>query len=155
MQYELQRIVQVTIKDCTQSEPDLRSLWNKIESFELDDPTAKQPFSKALAEEMDWDQDFTNMAIEEYRKFMFLSSTNPDSMVPSINIDTVWHWHLLYTKSYRRFCQKALDCDFLDHQPGTGNEGEDELFRHLYTETLRRYREFFGYAPPETIWGGQ
>lgn len=134
---------------------ELADRWDRIQLFEFDDPHANQPFSKGLAEEMEWDYEFTLQVIAEYRKFMLLSSLAPDSMVPSVHIDTVWHWHLLYTKSYRLFCQTALGCEFLDHNPGTGNYGEEEHFSLLYKRTLACYEEFFGRRAPEAIWGGQ
>lgn len=140
---------------CLEPLSGVSSRWEKIRLFEFDDPNAKQPFSKALAVEMEWEHEFALQVIEEYRKFMLLASLHPDSMVPSIHVDTVWHWHLLYTKSYRRFCQIALERDFLDHNPGSGDEEEEEHFRRLYKRTLACYENYFGAPAPQSIWGGQ
>src|SRR5579883_1698060 len=90
----------------------LRELWERIESFEMDDSNAARPFSSVLAEEMEWDEEFTELAITEYKKFMLLANFFPEEMVPSIDVDTVWHLHLLYTRSYQEFCQQALGRTF-------------------------------------------
>ncbi len=130
----------------------VKQRWERIQAYEMDDPSCAASFSKGLATEVGWDADFTQLAIGEYKKFILLSSLYPDSMVPSIHVDTVWHWHLLFTRSYQKFCKQAIGQDFLHHQPGSGNEEEDKLYRDLYKETLARYEEFFG-SPPTAIWG--
>lgn len=127
--------------------------WLRIKSFELDQAEVPLPFSHCLAVEMDWDPAFAKLAIEEYRKFILLSSLNPDEIIPSLHVDTVWHMHLLYTRNYLRFCKEALDCDFHHHEPANGVEGESEQFRDLYKETLQKYENFFGTKPPSEIWG--
>jgi hypothetical protein len=133
---------------------ELAQTWNRICSFELDDVDAEKPFSAVLAEEMDWDAPFTQLAISEYKRFMLLVSIFDDRMVPSIDVDTVWHLHLLYTRSYQKFCRGALGLPFVHHEPAKGNSGENAEYKQLYRETLARYRELFG-KPPEIIWGGE
>ncbi|MBX9721242.1 MAG: hypothetical protein K2X81_07600 [Candidatus Obscuribacterales bacterium] len=130
----------------------IKQRWKRIRAYELDDPSCAPSFSKGLAAEVGWDADFTQLAIDEYKKFTLLSSLFPESMVPSIHVDTVWHWHLLFTKSYQKFCREALGQDFLHHQPGSGDEAENKLYRDLYKDTLAKYEELFG-IPPASIWG--
>lgn len=120
--------------------------WQRIESFEL-------PITDALASEMDWDLAFIQIASMEYKKFVFLSSLYPDRMVPSIHVDTVWHMHLLYTRSYQNFCRNALQVEFLHHEPSSGGSEEESKYKSLYLNTLIVYEEFFG-SPPVAIWGG-
>ena len=129
----------------------IRDRWDRIQRFAIDDPLAATPFSKALALEMDWSDQFTQLAISEYKRFLLLTSVYSD-MVPSIHVDTVWHLHLLYTRSYHRICLEALDREFLHHEPSTGNEDEDNKFAQFYLRTLEKYSELFGPAPVE-IWG--
>lgn len=125
---------------------ELSERWKKISSFEF-------PFSAALDNEMGWEPEFRQAAENEYRKFAFLSSLFPETMVPSVHVDTVWHMHLLYTKSYQNFCQEALGVQFLHHEPATGAESEDQMYKSLYVNTLTVYEEFFA-KPPLAIWGG-
>ncbi len=127
--------------------------WEKIKSFQIDDSTAEEPFSFVLREEMQWEEGFAILAIQEYKKFMLLSSLYPSLMTPSVHVDTVWHLHLLYTRSYQRFCAEALDCKFLHHEPSKGGEDEEGYFKGLYQDTLAKYDELFGEPPPTEIWG--
>ncbi len=127
--------------------------WQKILSFELDDLQADEPFSFVLREEMQWDEDFTILALQEYKRFMLLSSLFPSLMTPSVHVDTVWHLHLLYTRSYHRFCKEALDCEFIHHEPSKGGEQQESYFKGLFKGTLEKYEEVFGEAPPVEIWG--
>lgn len=134
------------------TEPELKRL-KKVLDFSIDDPSAVLPLSKSLAAEMDWSDEFTRLAISEYLKFAFLASRQPGRVVPSIVIDTVWHMHLLYTRSYQSFCRNELEIDFLHHEPGRGDDAENKQFRELYLETLVEYEKYFG-PPPAEVWGG-
>lgn len=133
----------------------VNDIWMRIESFVIDDASAQRPFSLVLAEEMQWDQEFTRLAISEYKKFMYLSVLFPDGMTPSVDVDTVWHLHLLYTKNYRSFCRDALGCDFLDHEPSKGGSDESSRFENIYLDTLAKYEEVFGVKAPTEIWGNR
>lgn len=126
--------------------------WQRVLNFRFDDETAQVPFSEALAKEMDWSVEFRDLAIREYRKFLLLCSIYPGLMVPSIDVDTVWHWHLLYTRSYQRFCREALGQDFLHHEPSRGGPEEESLYADMYEESLKKYKMHFG-QPPAEIWG--
>ncbi|MGC4100084.1 glycine-rich domain-containing protein [Ferruginibacter sp.] len=86
-----------------------QELWKKIQTFQLDDPTSAFPFSRKLAKENHWEQSFTNRAIEEYKKFIFLCCISPSGASPSAIVDEVWHLHLTYTDNYwNRFCRETL-----------------------------------------------
>ena len=45
-----------------------------------------------------------NEAIEEYKKFMYLAATSNQMVSPSEIVDIVWHQHLIFTQSYKEFC---------------------------------------------------
>lgn len=128
-------------------------IWQKISNFDIDDPLAKLPFSACLAHEMGWSFEFTQLAICEYKKFMLLCSQMPGQTVPSTHVDTVWHMHLLYTRNYQRFCHEAIGCEFIHHQPASGDDEEALEFKSLYRETLQRYLTYFNQKPPIEIWG--
>lgn len=131
----------------------LRRRWEKTLLFPIDDPTASKPFSKSLSIAMHWNDEFVNLAILEYKKFMFLCGSFPnENFAPSLHVDTVWHMHLLYTHSYHRFCQEALDCRFLHHEPSAGAPSEEQFHENAYSSTLDLYQSFFGF-PPSEIWG--
>ncbi|MBX9877523.1 MAG: glycine-rich domain-containing protein-like [Candidatus Obscuribacterales bacterium] len=145
----------ITLTNTTAHAAELSELWERIQSFEIDDPTAEEPFSAVLREEMDWDNNFIALAIEEYKRFMLLTKLYPDRMVPSVHVDTVWHLHLLYTRNYHLFCKNALSSDFVHHEPSKGGNEEDSFFAGLYDDTLSRYQDVFARIPPEEIWGSR
>lgn len=130
-----------------------KKILERIFAFSIDDESARSPLSKALASEMEWSKEFTEQAIVEYKKFTFLSSRFPGEMVPSVIVDSVWHMHILYTRSYQSYCREALSVDFLHHDPAKGNEDEERSFHRMYLNTIIKYQQIFG-EPPETIWGG-
>ncbi len=134
---------------------ELEQRYRRILAFKLDDPEVQLPFSKALSVEMGWDEDFTHLVIGEYKKFMLLASISPGETVPSVHVDTVWHMHLLHTRSYQAFCRKALKRTFLHHQPAGGGAEEEMHFRRLYLSTLERYESFFHESAPEAVWGNR
>lgn len=132
-------------------------LFKNVEEFELDDLSAERPLSLVLREQMHWDEEFCSLAISEYKKFMFLSSLHADKMVPAEDVDSVWHCHLTYTRSYQKFCQEILGCGFIHHLPSNLSDGSDDseelLLENSYRITLDCYRKAFGHEAPEIIWG--
>jgi hypothetical protein len=128
------------------------NLWQKIATFKLDDPQAARPFSKKLAEEQKWTEDFTQRVIAEYKKFAFLCVTLPNGASPSSTVDEAWHLHLTYTDSYwNQFCPKILGTQ-LHHHPSKGGSGEHDKHVDWYRQTLIGYVEIFGQLPPDDIW---
>ena len=95
------------------------TLWNNIVAFDLDHPVSQYSFSLRVARENYWTRNFTARAILEYKKFMYLAATSPDMVSPSPVVDTVWHEHLTFTKSYQEFCD--LLGKQIQHVPSTRN----------------------------------
>jgi hypothetical protein len=127
-------------------------LWLKIQQFNIDDPQAEVPFSSRLAAAQGWDADFTQRAIEEYKKFMLLAATAGFSVTPSLVIDEVWHEHITFTKSYWvAFCQGVLGKE-IHHTPSGGSEVEEAKFREAFQQTLQAYITVFQENPPRDIW---
>ncbi|KAA0129873.1 hypothetical protein FY557_03955 [Chryseobacterium sp. SN22] len=127
-------------------------LWNRLQHFGLDHPGAEFPFSKKLAKEEKWTESFTQKAIEEYKKFVYLCCIVPNGASPSEIVDKVWHLHLTYTQNYwEEFCQDILQRK-LHHHPSSGGQSEKEKHSNWFRETLENYRKVFGEMPPEEIW---
>ena len=127
-------------------------LWNKIQSFSLDDGTAEVPFSVKLAGLQSWSPIFTRAAIEEYKKFLLLCCISENGASPSWTVDEIWHLHLTYTQSYwNDLCRNVLGKD-LHHHPSTGGTEEDHRHLEWYKETLELYRTVFGYDARSDIW---
>src|SRR3954463_5783550 len=95
------------------------SHWNKVLAHDFDQPFTSFGFSTRVARENFWTRNFTGKAIIEYKKFMYLAATSEMMVSPSPIIDKVWHEHLMFSKSYREFCQ-VLGKD-IQHVPATHN----------------------------------
>jgi len=81
------------------------ALWTKILQFDFDEPLSEYGFSTRLAHENRWTKHFTEQAIVEYKKFMYLAATSNFMVSPSEIVDVVWHQHLIFTQSYQDFCK--------------------------------------------------
>ncbi|MEC4052497.1 DUF1399 domain-containing protein [Myroides odoratimimus] len=126
-----------------------KELWAKIEAFQLDKWTDEYGFVLRLAKENLWTKHFTESAILEYKKFMYLAATSNQMVSPSDIVDIVWHQHLIFTQSYNRFC-KLLGKD-IQHIPSTHNRTEIDKFREAKEQTTTLYTKAFG-AQPKEIW---
>jgi len=127
-------------------------LWQKIEQFQLDDPNATFPFSRKLAKENNWDANFAQEAIKEYRRFVYLCCISPIGASPPEIVDQVWHLHLCYTVNYwEDFCENVLQ-QKLHHHPSSGGPGEQQRHQEWLQYTLGLYRQTFNEDPPQHIW---
>lgn len=127
-------------------------LYNRLQTYSLDQPGAQFSFSQRLAQENCWSFMYTCRVIEEYKKFAFLALAAGHPVTPSDQVDQVWHLHLTYSRSYwQNFCPNILQTP-LHHEPTQGGGAEQEKFVDWYTRTLGSYRQFFGEAPPKDIW---
>jgi len=125
------------------------TLWKKIMEFDLDHPMSEYGFSTRLAIENFWTIDFTQKAIVEYKKFMYLAGTSDLMVSPSEIIDVVWHQHLIFTQSYSDLC--AIIGKNIQHIPSTHNKEDFEKFKLAKQRTKKLYHDTFGEQPQE-IW---
>ncbi|GCA91550.1 TIGR04222 domain-containing membrane protein [Microcystis aeruginosa] len=127
-------------------------LYKRIQAFALDRPDSQLSFSQRLAKDNSWSLGYTQRAIEEYKKFIFLAVAAGHPVTPSDQIDQVWHLHLTYTRLYwQEFCPKILQTT-LHHEPTRGGSSEQLKFGSWYSKTLESYEQFFGHIPPIDIW---
>uniref|UniRef100_A0A832M3K2 TIGR04222 domain-containing membrane protein n=1 Tax=Oscillatoriales cyanobacterium SpSt-402 TaxID=2282168 RepID=A0A832M3K2_9CYAN len=126
-------------------------LYQRLQEFKLDDPTHEFGFTRHLMKNQGWTLTYAERAIAEYKKFAFLTVVANHQVVPSDQVDQVWHAHVLLTQSYwEEFCPKVLGKK-LHHHPARGGRAERAEFHHLYAQTIASYQLFFG-APPTDIW---
>lgn len=131
---------------------DHSQLWERITAYSLDQAKAQFSFSQRLARDHGWSSDYAQQVIEEYKKLVFLAVAAGHPVTPSDAVDQVWHLHLTYTWSYwHDFCPNVLQMP-LHHGPTEGGRAERIKFDDWYTRTLESYRQFFGQAPPASIW---
>lgn len=81
-----------------------------------------------------------------YRYFLKLCVLHPaTTIVPTTQLDHVWHMHILDTAKYRADCDRVFG-RLLDHFPYAGLRGEED--RHAWREdfalTVRLFRTHFG-----------
>lgn len=126
-----------------------RTDWKKVEAFALDIPSDTYGFSTRLADENGWSIKFTQRAIIEYKKFMYLAATAGQMVSPSDVVDIVWHQHLIFTNAYHDFA-KVLG-KRIEHIPSTHNPEEREKFEFARKRTQKLYEEHFGEQPAD-IW---
>ncbi len=93
-----------------------------------------------------WTFEQTNQAIERYSMFLCLIYLYPNrKLVPTQEIDTVWHHHILDTMKYAEDCEMLFG-RFIHHFPYFGKRGKvdkDNLYT-AFAETERLFQEHFG-----------
>jgi hypothetical protein len=131
---------------------DSDGLWGRIKAHAFDKPGDEMPFSKRPAQENGWPQEFASRVIEEYRRFVYLGCIAKEEVIPSDEVDQVWHLHLAYSRDYwGEFCEKVLR-RLLHHGPTEGGASERSRYEANYRRTLALYKEAFGEEVPMDIW---
>jgi hypothetical protein len=85
-------------------------------------------------------------AVAMYRCFLKLCVLHPGTrIVPTTQLDRVWHAHVLDTAKYRADCDYVFG-HFMDHFPYAGLRGEDDrrAWRDDFAHTRRLFAEHFG-----------
>ncbi|MGD8782817.1 MAG: hypothetical protein PVG75_00185 [Thioalkalispiraceae bacterium] len=133
---------------------EVQAVWNKLRTYQFDQPGSVLNFSKRLQRENGWDEIYTQRVLEEYLRFMFLSRFAGHSVTPSDQVDQAWHLHLLYSDEYfNNFCPNYLG-EVVHHGPTQGGTKENNKYKNWYSKTLFTYKQIFGESPPKDIWPG-
>ena len=95
-----------------------------------------------------WDMERVERALHEYRQFLGLMLWYPEAvLVPSEDIDEVWHTHVLNTARYQADCE-AIFGRFQHHFPSFGESDEVQAEQLKgRDETLQLFAEAFGEVP--------
>lgn len=95
----------------------------------------------------EWDE-----AEREYRRFLTLKACYPlAALVPTKQVDEVWHAHILDTEAYHADCMSIFG-RFLHHYPYFGIYGKED-YQNLvdaFGETRKLYERHFGEALSES-----
>lgn len=80
-----------------------------------------------------------------YLRFLILSVTVEEVIIPSKDIDAIWHEHILDTEVYERDCMGCFGF-ILHHHPGYGtkDQAEAQKLREQYERTCAIYAEHYG-----------
>jgi hypothetical protein len=87
-----------------------------------------------------------DQAVALYRCFLKLCVLYPGTtIVPTRQLDHVWHTHMLDTAKYRSDCNRIFG-RFMDHFPYAGLRGEYDrrAWREAFVRTHRLFKEHFG-----------
>jgi hypothetical protein len=127
-------------------------LWIKIRDFNLDDPESQLTLSSRLSRENGWSKALSDLAILEYKKYLYLVAKYPMTFTPSDKVDQVWHMHMIYTRSYwEDLCRDTLGKN-IHHGPTKGGSVENLKYKNFYSITKSIYAEVFGEEPTPLIW---
>lgn len=98
---------------------------------------------KRLVQENEWTEEEAKEAIRKYKNFLVLRYKYPKtSLVPTKEIDEVWHAHILHTKEYTKDCQRFFG-KYLHHNPASGASEEKKRLKKSYENTTKLYWEEF------------
>lgn len=99
-----------------------------------------------------WDPTKADAAETTYKRFLHLCVKYPHQrIVPTPEVDEMWHCHILDTRAYARDCEHALGF-FLHHWPYAGTLGADDEaeLQANFAATCAAYVNEFG-EPYSTI----
>jgi hypothetical protein len=106
-----------------------------------------------------WSEQEASDGVAQYKNFLFLLKKYPhDNLPPSVDIDEVWHSHILHTKEYWEFSLELFG-QYLHHNPekidSASTTQEKQKFMQEYQERFNNFTQLlylqeFGY-PIETI----
>ncbi len=93
-----------------------------------------------------WKERRADEAIEWYRRFLGLVAQGNHFLIPTPDIDEVWHRHILSTAQYFRDCESIFG-RYLHHRPSDGTPETKKRLRVNFRRTLSLYRQEFGRIP--------
>lgn len=94
-----------------------------------------------------WSREKADRIEVQYRRFLFLTATRPEPIVPTTDVDEFWHAHILDTHKYFEDCERIFG-GYLHHFPYFGMRGEDDArnLQAAFTQTKAIYRAEYGEA---------
>ena len=122
----------------------------KSKLVDIDPLVASMNFDSIVWKIIDSDKSLSKKevrnSVEQYKKFLSLKRKYPDStLVPTREIDSVWHAHILDTKNYADDCNMLFG-KFMHHKPYFGqfsDESQDEM-SSFYDQTSDLWEKEFG-----------
>ena len=122
----------------------MKDIKDNILSFNIQVNGDASVFLSKLMSENRWSRSFAELAIDEYKKFLYLLYVSDKRLSPSKVIDTVWHCHLTFTHSYwHELCRDLLGKD-IHHVPSSISCRSKELDQQSFQRTLALYERHFG-----------
>ena len=101
-----------------------------------------------------WTQEQADRAELWYKRFLFICLKYPEwEIVPTKEIDAIWHQHILDTRAYHDDCELALGF-YLHHYPYFGILGEEDLrnLKRALDNTIQLFQEELGEEVDPVMW---
>jgi hypothetical protein len=138
------------------------AITNTAEMMDVINQIDLSRVSRQVAKEHpEWTQGRLDAAIAEYRKFLCLVKAGHNNISPCLDVDEIWHAHILFTMDYVRDCNKVFGF-YMHHNPlddeeeerqETEDSGSVELQSQGFHNTFVAYQQVFGALPPAAVWG--
>jgi hypothetical protein len=90
-------------------------------------------------------------AINAFKRFFFLAGVEGPPLVPTKEIDDVWHEFLMFTLDYEKTC-RTLFGKFIHHEPSMGTPEETTLMKNAFKRTQELHQKHFN-QPYITAYG--
>ena len=90
--------------------------------------------------------DEISSAINQYRRYLTLKIRYPNvNLVPTDDIDLIWHTHILDTENYATDCKKLFG-RYLHHKPYFGDHGDEtqDEMGEFFDQTSDLWNKEFG-----------
>lgn len=135
------------------------ALWQRLQdhSFPLDDQgmTLRSYLDKktqlAGSGGLNFDSvtaEKSKIAVQEYRRFLYLAAISDGAAVPSPLIERLWQTHITHSKVYFDQFSPRIMGRVIHHTPGRDSAAMDQA----YLDTLELYRVEFGVRAFEKVW---
>lgn len=91
-----------------------------------------------------WTKKQATRALLRYMMFLFLLHIYPNqNIIPTVEIDRVWHHHILDTQKYAEDCQMLFG-RFIHHFPYAGSENDKSNWQASSDNTRKLFKQYFG-----------
>jgi hypothetical protein len=114
---------------------------SKLQALDL------EPIEKQLLQ-YGWSRQQTTRAINRYKMFLSIVHLHPDTpLVPTQEIDIVWHCHILHTRKYFQDCQMLFG-RFIHHEPDVqaSRQAEQLELDAAFAQSTELLVQYFGEA---------
>jgi len=123
---------------------------NFIRAKQFIDELDLTPIVHRLITVSKWSKKQAIEACQQYKNYLYLVKKYGEqyTLPPSIDVDEVWHAHILHTEEYLAFCKQVFG-GFLHHHPGhtDGKAVSAESYEAIFEQHTQRfyYEEFNDY----------
>ncbi|REF26092.1 uncharacterized protein DUF1399 [Xenorhabdus cabanillasii] len=93
-----------------------------------------------------WTEEGARDAVEQYKKFMFIvyKYENGDAYIaPSIEVDEIWHHHILDTKNYKKDCENIFGYFVHHFSYFPSSKNEEDTFKSMNNHFMKTQELYF------------